>query len=125
MHEAPQKAKADGLAFVVLDGKIFSTDRCDEKPTTLSPRLWNCSGYVKCLQNTFGFSIRNGHSIFHLPGELLANVSAREVGIFRGYRHRLRVSGLSGRPGSQNERSASTFRSTTHVSVTGRPRVDP
>jgi hypothetical protein len=32
LHEALQKAKADGLAYVVLDGKIFSTDRCDEKP---------------------------------------------------------------------------------------------
>jgi hypothetical protein len=32
LHEALEQAKADGLAYVILDGKIFSADRCDEKP---------------------------------------------------------------------------------------------
>jgi hypothetical protein len=32
LHEALEKAKADGLACVILDGKIFSADRCSEKP---------------------------------------------------------------------------------------------
>ena len=43
LHEALQKAKADGLAYVVLDGKIFSTDRCDEKTTSVKGKqvdLW-------------------------------------------------------------------------------------
>ncbi|MFD4814754.1 IS5/IS1182 family transposase, partial [Streptomyces sp. NPDC058418] len=46
LHEALQKAKADGLAYVVLDGKIFCTDRCDEKTTSVKRKqvdLW-CSG---------------------------------------------------------------------------------
>ena len=31
LHEALEKAKAEGLAYVILDGKIFSADRCGEK----------------------------------------------------------------------------------------------
>ena len=31
LHQALKKAKADGLAYVILDGKIFSADRCGEK----------------------------------------------------------------------------------------------
>jgi hypothetical protein len=31
LHDALAKAKADGLAYVILDGKIFSADRCSEK----------------------------------------------------------------------------------------------
>ena len=49
LHEALQKAKADGLAHVVLDGKIFSIDRCDEKPTNVKGKqvdLW-CSGKAR------------------------------------------------------------------------------
>jgi hypothetical protein len=32
LHEALERAKADGLAYVILDGKIFSADRCGKKP---------------------------------------------------------------------------------------------
>lgn len=32
LHEALENAKSDGLAYVIMDGKIFSADRCDEKP---------------------------------------------------------------------------------------------
>lgn len=32
-HEALEQAKANGLAYVVLDGKVFATDRCAEKTT--------------------------------------------------------------------------------------------
>jgi hypothetical protein len=35
LHEALEKAEADGLAYVIPDGKIFSTDRCDEKTTSV------------------------------------------------------------------------------------------
>nr|WP_243726836.1 transposase family protein [Actinocrispum wychmicini] len=31
LHEALQRAQAEGLAYVILDGKIFSADRCGEK----------------------------------------------------------------------------------------------
>jgi acetylglutamate kinase len=35
LHEALERAKADGLAYVILDGKIFSADRCGEKTTSV------------------------------------------------------------------------------------------
>lgn len=35
LHEALERAKADGLAYVILDGKIFSADRCSEKTTSV------------------------------------------------------------------------------------------
>ena len=43
LHEALEKAKADGLAYVILDGKIFSADRCAEKTTSVKGKqidLW-------------------------------------------------------------------------------------
>jgi hypothetical protein len=35
LHEALQRAKAGGMAYVILDGKIFSADRCSEKTTSV------------------------------------------------------------------------------------------
>ncbi len=35
LHEALERAKADGLAYAILDGKIFSADRCSEKTTSV------------------------------------------------------------------------------------------
>jgi hypothetical protein len=35
LHEALGRAKADGPAHVILDGKIFSADRCSEKTTSV------------------------------------------------------------------------------------------
>lgn len=43
LHDALAKAKADGLAYVILDGKIFSTDRCSEKTLSVKGKqidLW-------------------------------------------------------------------------------------
>jgi hypothetical protein len=43
LHEALEKAKADGLAYVILDGKIFSADRCNEKTISVKGKqidLW-------------------------------------------------------------------------------------
>lgn len=34
----PEEGKADGLAYVILDGKIFSADRCGEKTTSVKGR---------------------------------------------------------------------------------------
>jgi hypothetical protein len=34
LHEALERAKADGLACVILDGKMFSAARCSEKTTS-------------------------------------------------------------------------------------------
>lgn len=43
LHAALEKAKADGLAYVILDGKIFSSDRCGEKTLSVKGKqidLW-------------------------------------------------------------------------------------
>lgn len=39
LHEALEKAKADGLAYVILDGKIFSADRCSEQTVSVKGKL--------------------------------------------------------------------------------------
>lgn len=39
LHEALENAKADGAAYVILDGKIFSTDRCSEKTLSVKGKL--------------------------------------------------------------------------------------
>lgn len=43
LHEALEQAHDDGLAFVILDGKVFSADRCLEKTTSVKGKsidLW-------------------------------------------------------------------------------------
>ena len=43
LHDALDKTKADGLEYVILDGKIFSADRCSEKPLSVKGKqidLW-------------------------------------------------------------------------------------
>jgi hypothetical protein len=35
LHEVLQRAKDEGLAYVILDGKVFSADRCGEKTTSV------------------------------------------------------------------------------------------
>jgi hypothetical protein len=43
LHEALQQAKDDGWAYVILDGKVFSADRCLEKTTSVKGKqidLW-------------------------------------------------------------------------------------
>jgi hypothetical protein len=36
LHEALHRAKDDGWAYVILDGKVFSADRCLEKTTSIT-----------------------------------------------------------------------------------------
>ena len=66
LHEALKRAKADGLAYVILDGKIFSADRYGEK--TLSVKgtpidLWYSGkahehgGNVQALSAPDGFPL--------------------------------------------------------------------
>lgn len=38
-QEALQQATDDGLAYVILDGKVFATDRCAEKTTSVKGKL--------------------------------------------------------------------------------------
>jgi hypothetical protein len=43
LHDALERAKDEGLAYVILDGKIFATDRCAEKTTSVKGKqidLW-------------------------------------------------------------------------------------
>ncbi len=43
LHDALNRAKDEGLAYVILDGKIFSADRCSEKTTSVKGKqidLW-------------------------------------------------------------------------------------
>jgi hypothetical protein len=42
LHEALERAKAAGMAYMILDGKIFSADRCGEKTTSVRPPTSIC-----------------------------------------------------------------------------------
>jgi hypothetical protein len=66
LHEALTKAKADGLAYVILDGKIFSADRCDEKTMSVKGKqidLWYSGkahehgGNVQAVSGPDGFPL--------------------------------------------------------------------
>jgi hypothetical protein len=66
LHDALEKAKADGLAYVILDGKIFSADRCSEKTMSIKGKqidLWYSGkahehgGNVQALSGPDGFPL--------------------------------------------------------------------
>jgi hypothetical protein len=66
LHEALEQAKKQGLAYVVLDGKIFSTDRCGEKTTSVKGKqidLWYSGkahehgGNIQALSGPDGFPL--------------------------------------------------------------------
>jgi hypothetical protein len=65
LHEALQRAQAHGLAYVILDGKIFSADRCGEKTTSVKGTidLWYSGkahehgGNVQALSAPDGFPL--------------------------------------------------------------------
>lgn len=66
LHDALKKAKADGLAYVILDGKIFSADRCDEKTLSVKGKqidLWYSGkahehgGNVQAISGPDGFPL--------------------------------------------------------------------
>jgi hypothetical protein len=66
LHEALEKAKADGLAYVIPDGKIFSADRCDEKTMSVKGTqidLWYSGkarehgGNIQALSGPDGFPL--------------------------------------------------------------------
>jgi hypothetical protein len=67
LHEALGRAKKQGLANVILDGKIFSTDRCGEKTTSVKGKqidLWYSGkahehgGNIQALSGPDGFGAR-------------------------------------------------------------------
>ncbi len=66
LHEALEKAKTDGLAYVILDGKIFSADRCSEKTMSVKGKqidLWYSGkthahgGNVQAVSGPDGFPL--------------------------------------------------------------------
>ncbi len=66
LRDALEKAKADGLAYVILDGKIFSADRCDEKIMSVKGKqidLWYSGkahehgGNVQAVSGPNGFPL--------------------------------------------------------------------
>ena len=66
LHDALKKAKDDGLAYVILDGKIFSADRCGEKTVSVKGKqidLWYSGkahehgGNVQALSGPDGFPL--------------------------------------------------------------------
>jgi hypothetical protein len=66
LHEALERATADGLAYVILDGKPFSADRCGEQTTSVKGKqidLWYSGkahehgGNVQALSAPDGFPL--------------------------------------------------------------------
>ena len=66
LHQALQRAADEGLAYVILDGKIFSADRCGEKTTSVKGKqidLWYSGkahqqgGNIQALSAPNGFPL--------------------------------------------------------------------
>jgi len=66
LHEALARAQDEGWAYVILDGKVFSADRCTEKTTSLKGKqidLWYSGkahehgGNVQALSAPTGFPL--------------------------------------------------------------------
>ena len=66
LHDALEKTKTDGVAYVILDGKIFSADRCDEKTMSVKGKQIDLSysgkahehgGNVQAVSGPDGFPL--------------------------------------------------------------------
>ena len=66
LHQALRRAKAHGLAYVILDGTVFSTDRCGEKTVSVkgetidawySGKAHEPGGNVQALSAPHGFPL--------------------------------------------------------------------
>jgi hypothetical protein len=64
LHDALRRAKNEGMTYVILDGKIFSADRCSEKTTSVTGEqidLWYSGkahghrGNIQALSAPTGF----------------------------------------------------------------------
>jgi DDE superfamily endonuclease len=63
LHQALQQAKENGRAYVILDGKVFSADRCLEKTTSVKGDLidlWYCGKAHEHGGNIQALSAPNG-----------------------------------------------------------------
>ncbi|WP_027942519.1 transposase family protein [Amycolatopsis taiwanensis] len=66
LHEALRKAKDDGMTHLILDGKLFSTDRCGEQTTSVkgeqidawySGKAHEHGGNIQALSAPTGFPL--------------------------------------------------------------------
>jgi hypothetical protein len=66
LHQALQRAQENGLAYLVLDGKVFSADRCGQKTTSRTGNqidLWYSGkahehgGNIQALSDPAGFPL--------------------------------------------------------------------
>lgn len=84
LHEALQHAKEDGLAYVILDGKVFSADRCLEKTTSVKGKsidLWYSGKAHEHGGNIQALSAPNGLPLWVsgvVPGSVHDLTAARE-----------------------------------------------
>jgi hypothetical protein len=83
LHEALEQAKEDGLAYVILDGKVFSADRCLEKTTRVKGEqvdLWYSGKAHEHGGNVQALSAPNGTPLWVsevLPGSVHDITAAR------------------------------------------------
>jgi hypothetical protein len=77
LHETLQRAKDEGLAYVILDGKLFSADRCSEKTTSVkgeqidrwySEKAHEHGGNIKALSAPEELSRSNEDLLRHTTG---------------------------------------------------------
>jgi hypothetical protein len=84
LHQALEKAKADGWTYVILDGKVFSADRCSEKTTSVKGNqidLWYSGKAHEHGGNIQALSAPNGAPLWIsdvLPGSVHDLTAARE-----------------------------------------------
>lgn len=67
LHEALERAHAEAMAYVILDGKIYSTDRCSEKTTSVKGKridLWYSGKAHEHGGNVQGLSAPDGFPLW-------------------------------------------------------------
>jgi hypothetical protein len=83
LHEALEQAKKNGLTYVILDGKVFSSDRCLEKTTSVKGDqidLWYSGKAHEHGGNIQALSAPNGTPLWVsdvLPGSVHDLTAAR------------------------------------------------
>lgn len=67
LHEALERAHPEAMAYVILDGKIYSTDRCSEKTTSVTGKridLWYSGKAHEHGGNVQGLSAPDGFPLW-------------------------------------------------------------
>ena len=72
LHEALQRAREDGCAYVILDGKVFAADRCGEQATSVKGQtidVWYSGKAHRHGGNIQGLSAPGGLPLWVSPAE--------------------------------------------------------